>query len=355
MTLMNRLSPDLRGQQIGFQPQQVKRILVVRSVFRMGSVILAAPAIQLLHRNFPAAQIDFVGPAISRSLFVNLPIDRLYEITRKFPHASWRYPALLKTIRAAKYDLAFEASGSSSALGSFIVGFSAARLRVGVRGKWDRWFNVRLRRPKTVNKYRVIPELIRSMGLQSAPVYPRLVLSRDEVRKGRVRMRRLTGGAPAPVAGIFAGGRRTRGKRWGKENFLRLTRRLLDAGVQPVVFVGPEQTELLPYFDRELPQAVALVFEPEIRAFATVVRHCDLFVACDSGPVHLACALGVRTVAIFLKDQFKRWAPPAELGRIVRPNEVSIEKIFQISRQELLEVSLGHGGEIPIRALEAQP
>lgn len=340
MRVMHRLSPDLRGQHSDLEPQQIKRILVVRSVFRMGSVILATPAIELLHRNYPEAQIHFVGPAISSRLFANLPVDHHYKITRSFPHAAWRYPALLLKIRAAKYDLAFEASGSSSAMGSFIVGFSAARLRVGVCGKWDRWFNVRLRRPKTRNKYRVLPELIGSMGLQSAPVYPRLVLSSVEIDCGRTRMRTLTGGAKAPIVGIFVGGRKTRGKRWSKKNFLMIARRLLGAGFQPVIFVGPEEKDLVSYFERELRQDAPAVFEPDVRAFASLVGSCHLFVACDSGPVHLACAVGVRTVAIFLNGEFYRWGPPAELGRIVKHEEAeSIERVFKICRQELLESS----------------
>ena len=58
MTLMNRLSSDFRRQNSDLEPQQIRRILIVRSVFSMGSVNLATPAIQLLHKNFPAAQTE---------------------------------------------------------------------------------------------------------------------------------------------------------------------------------------------------------------------------------------------------------------------------------------------------------
>ena len=51
--------------------------------------------------------------------------------------------AMLREIRAARYDLAVDVGGSNAALGAFIVGFSGARFRAGLRGKWDSWFNLR--------------------------------------------------------------------------------------------------------------------------------------------------------------------------------------------------------------------
>ena len=340
MRIMNGMTPDLRDQEVAFQPHKIKKILIVRSLFRMGDAILATPAILLFRRNFPAAKIDFVGSPISKLLFENLPIDRHYEMCKSFPRAGWSYLALLKKIRETKYDLAFDASGSSAASGSVIVGLSGARLRVGVQGKWDRWFNVRLDRPAAKNKYHNLPALAGSLGLESRLVYPRLFLSPTEVQHGRTRIRTLVGGAEAPIVGIFVGGRKARGKRWDKENFLELAQRLRVAGARPVIFAGPEEKDLLAYFQRELGRSAPAIFEPNVRLFASLVANCNLFVACDSGPVHLACALRVRTVVIFLTDDFNRWGPPADLARIVRREEASsVDPVFKTCRQELLESS----------------
>jgi hypothetical protein len=114
--------------------------------------------------------------------------------------------------------LAVDVSGSSAALGSFIVGFSAARFRVGLKGQWDRWFNIRLVRPSSLNKYSALPELVRSMGLESPPVYPTLILSAEEIARAGRRIQALITGDAAPILGIFVGGRKARDKRWAKEN-----------------------------------------------------------------------------------------------------------------------------------------
>ena len=71
-----------------------------------------------------------------------------------------------------------------------------------------------------------------------------------------------------------------------------------------------------------------------------MVANLDLFVACDSGPVHLACALRVRTIAIFLKDNFDRWGPPPSLARVVyRDPVVSAREVLD---ECLLELNGSH-------------
>ena len=117
---MNRITVSPGEEAINLRGQNIKKILLVRALFRMGDSILATPAISLLRDNFPSATIDFVGPRIAKELYQNLPIDQCYEIHRSFPKVCWSYLVLLKCLRQEKYDLALDVSGSSAALGSFI-------------------------------------------------------------------------------------------------------------------------------------------------------------------------------------------------------------------------------------------
>jgi ADP-heptose:LPS heptosyltransferase len=317
MVVMGRITRRSSERRVLLRKQEIKKILLVRGIFRMGDAILATPAITLCRRNFPDARIDFVGPGITKALFQRLPIDRYYEIHRSLPKVCWSYVCLLMKIRSLGYDLAVDASGSSAALGAFIVGFSDARFRVGLRGKWDHWFNVRLTRPPTQNKYENLPVLFNSMGLKAGSCLPSLVLSPIEREQGRRGVAVMSKRDRQPVVGIFVGGRKARGKRWPKQNFLELAGELRGLGANVIIFVGPEERELIAYFRQVLRYRIPVCFDPDPRSFASLVAGCDLFVACDSGPVHLACALRVRTVAIFLKNNLKRWGPPASLARIV--------------------------------------
>jgi heptosyltransferase III len=339
MWIMGRITQTSTEQRVDLRRQDIKKILLVRGIFRMGNSILATPAIVLFRKNFPNARIDFVGPGISKSLFQKLPINHHHVIHQEFPKVCWSYLRLLREIRAVRYDLAVDVGGSNAALGAFIVGFSGARFRAGLRGKWDGWFNLRFARPEEKNKYGRLPQLIASMGLESQKTFPTLALSFKEKEAARKRLEKIVDRVPGPVVGVFVGGRKARGKRWPKQNFLRVADALRRLGANVVIFVGPEERELIGYFQQVLRERIPVVSESDPRVFAATVANCDLFVACDSGPVHLACALGVRTVAIFLQNNFDRWGPPPTLARIVyQDNGVSAEEVTEGCRIELVNL-----------------
>jgi heptosyltransferase-3 len=309
---------------------------LVRPTFRLGDSILATPAIFLFRRNFPHARIDFVGAPIAKVLYRNLPVDHLFTITKRFPGASWAYLALLKQIRSVGYDLAVDVSASKSAIASFIVGFSGARFRAGCRGRRDRWFNARTTRPSEKNKYRVLPAFLAAMGLETQEILPSLILSPFEKEDGKRMMETLFGPCSDPIAGVFVGGRKILGKRWPMENFLKVTRALSRAGIKVIVFLGPEEKKLVRSFKQALEPAIPVVFEPSVRTFAAMVSNSQLFITCDSGPMHLACAVGARTIAIFQKPNFEHWRPPSDLCRIVYESGGTLpEDVVKISLAEL--------------------
>jgi heptosyltransferase-3 len=335
------VTPHIKGTTFDVRTERIEKILLVRANFRMGNVVLAAPAIFEFRCNFPHARIDFVGSPVSETLFRNLPIDHHYRITRRFPNASWAYLFLVNRLRRIRYDLAVELSGGASSMGSFIVGFSGARFRVGSQGKRDSWFNVRIPKTMEKNKYRTLPAFTTAMGLIPAQVRRTIILTEAETAEGNRRIDSLTARGSGPVVGIFIGGRNRRGKRWPIHHFLELMNSLYSRSVKVVVFAGPEERSLLPSLAGRMHPQIALVLEPSVRLFAAMVTHCQLFVTSDTGPMHLACALGVRTVAIFQKRNFQRWGPPASIARIVyRPGGVSVEEVVDICAAELSERSV---------------
>lgn len=335
MRAMRLITGDAKEMRNDLHKEQIQKILLVRATFRMGSSVLATPAIFLFRRNFPHARIDFVGPPISKSLFKNLPIDHHFSITRRFPNILWAYFVLLKKIRSTGYDLAIDVSCSQSATGSFIVGFSGAHFRVGAKGKWDYWFNLAIPRPPEVNKYQVLPAFLSNMGMETPKIFPLVLLSPEEKEEGR-KIEALVGGSQSPIVGVFVGGRKAKGKRWSMQNFIHLITSLHAEGIKVIVFFGPEEKRLMEVFRQSLGKNVPLIFEPSALAFASMVSNCSLFISCDSGPMHLACALGVRTIAIFQNSDFKRWGPPASMAQIVcEPGGVSAEEVLKISLAEL--------------------
>ena len=209
--IMRWVTAESNEERLDLHKEQLKKILLVRATFRMGHSILVIPAILLFRKHFPHARIDFVGAPVSAKLFRNLPIDHHFSVTRRYPGSAWDYPLLLRQLRSVGYDIAVDLSCSQSAMASFIVGFSRARFRVGLRGQWDRWFNVRIRRPSERNKYRTMSAFLKALGLEVQEGLPSSLLSDREKQEGRKRIEELAGwGGGRPTVGVFVGAR----KRW---------------------------------------------------------------------------------------------------------------------------------------------
>ena len=87
---------------------------------------------------------------------------------------------------------------------------------------------------------------------------------------------------------------------------------------------------------------VPVLFEPSLTKFAAMLTRCDLLLTSDTGPMHLAYSLGVKTVAIFLQNTFGHWAPPADLCRVLYGIEqVTPRDVLTVFCEELSESSLG--------------
>ena len=339
------LAPEVSGAELQPHAASIKKILLVRANFRMGNAILALPAIAAFRNNFPEARIDFVGSPASNTLFEHQSLDRHYAAPRRFPQVLWQYPRLLRSLRANRYDLAVDVSCSQSGVDAFIIGLSGARIRAGVAGKWDRLFNLKIAKPPNPNKYLKMTELLSAFKLEHVDTVGSMRFSSAEIADGRTKLQSLAGKNGKPLVGVFVGGRKLRGKRWPLESFAHVLDGLKKSGIPAVAFLGPEEKDIADPLREALDSHVPLVFEPSLRRFAAMISHLDLLICCDSGPMHLACAAGVRVVAIFQRRDVARWSPPASVARAVSgPNGVTPDMVLEAALDELsLEKSAGDG------------
>jgi lipopolysaccharide heptosyltransferase I len=118
------------------------------------------------------------------------------------------------------------------------------------------------------------------------------------------------------------------GKAWGERNYAELGRRLhADAGLYPVVSWGPGDQPRVARLVRQLPHAAKIPLL-DFRGLAQVMARASLFVAGDTGPVHLADALGVPALALFGPDAYRRNVP--ERNRPYRGGALSYDQAASI-------------------------
>lgn len=314
----------------------IQKILLVRANFRIGNAILALPAIARFKENFPAARIDFVGAQIASLLFQGQPLENHYVAPRRFPYVLWQYPQLIRRLRANGYDLAVDVSYSQSGLGAFIVGLSGARIRAGLRGKWDRLFNLKIPRLKERNKYAKMTDFFAALSLRGGATVGALKFSAAEKFAGRQQLEAVLGPGARKKIGVFVGARKLRGKRWPLERFIEVIRELSARGFSVVAMVGPEENDILAPLKESLDPSAPVLCEPSLRKFAAMVAHLDLFICCDSGPMHLACAVGTPVLAIFQQRDVERWAPPPSAARALYDNDgVSASRVLDAALEEM--------------------
>jgi len=111
---------------------------------------------------------------------------------------------------------------------------------------------------------------------------------------------------------------------------------LTEKGYRVGTFVGPGERDIINDLKCALRSNAQFVFELSLRKFAAMVEQLDLFVCCDSGPMHLACAVGARVVAIFHERDLARWVPPTHAARAVNAADgVSPGAVLSAALEEL--------------------
>ena len=115
---------------------------------------------------------------------------------------------------------------------------------------------------------------------------------------------------------VHPGGRG--GKQWGPVHFADLIDRLqTDLGVRIVVIAGPAETEILALIEEMTDAPYEVLDRPGIRRMPAVIERCDLFISNDTGPMHVASALGRPTVGIFTSSDYRVYGPRGRTGRVV--------------------------------------
>jgi len=154
-----------------------------------------------------------------------------------------------------------------------------------------------------INAPRVVDE-IPSLKL---PVHIR-EKARKKMRAAGVRLDR-------PLFGLHAGGLYGRAKHWGDERYGEVAERLLDDGYSVVMLTSPgerAQAEAIAAQHGDIP---VLGGDGDVLQLAASIAHCSVIITNDSGPLHLAAALAVPSVAIF---------GPTDPGRTVIPGATRV-------------------------------
>jgi len=328
--LRTRLGPprDLPDEP-GWQP---RRLLVVRVDERLGDLLLTTPLLRALAGSLPpgGGVEALVSARYAPALAGNPHVTAIHPFAKRdLFRRPGRYLALLRDLRARGFDAALDASHPQafSRTSAALTYATGAPLRVGhARGAAGLFLNrtVPVRQPvDELPEHEHKATLLAALGLPGALTVldPRMVYAPLE-RAGRERARArdlvtgLRGAAGQPVIALYPGGRK-REQRWPAGRFATVGRDLgRDRDARVVVAWGPGEEALAREVAAEIP-AAAIAPPTTVLELAALYEACDVVLTNDTGPMHLAVAVGTPTCAVFLTGAGQRYGPPGPRHRVV--------------------------------------
>jgi ADP-heptose:LPS heptosyltransferase len=301
-----------------------RRILLLR-LERIGDLVMALPAIRDVRSLAPSAQIHLVVGSWNASLARAVPaVDHVETLDARWLSREREGVGLAAIVKRAwewrprRYDLAinFEPDVRSN----LVLAASGARRTAGWASGGggpvlDLSLDFDASAHTSSNARRLVAAAFGRHPGESAR--PLLVVPELAAASAAARLRAGRGG---PLVGVQVSGGRAI-KQWDPDRFADVAARLADTrGATIVATGGPGDRELVERFRAALvPRPIIDATENEdLILSAALLAELDLLVTGDTGPMHLAAAVGTPVVAVFGPSDPERYATSGPLDRVIR-------------------------------------
>jgi len=292
-------------------PGPLRAILVSRLRF-MGDIILTTPLLAALRRHYPEARIGYLAEAPYHHLLEHHPaVDELYSFRRGDERSQI---GLIRRLRRHRWDVAIDLFGNPRS--AMLLYLSGARRRIGGDFRGRRYLYTH-RIPDPGERMTAIAfhlSYLAPLGITGEPLLPVITVTPGEKVEARQYLEDRGYDLQRPVIGLHPGATWP-AKRWFPERFAALATRLHEAKMQTLFTMGPGEEPIIDAVYRLLPFPLARPEPLPLRRFAALLSQLRVYVSNDCGPLHLAPAVGTRTVGIFGPGEPDIWFPyPAAVG-----------------------------------------
>jgi len=294
---------------------KISKILIIKP-HAIGDVLLSTPVIENLRYHFPNTVINFLTQTYCRDVLIGNPyLDRVLTYDLEYDSGYF----IIKMIRRQKYDMVIDLfSNPRTALITFTSG---ARYKVGYKFRMRSYaYNIKVEpRGGKVHNVEFNLDSLRALGLMIFSTRTHFCINpvhidfADDFFKSHGLNEQTTIGINP--CGTWET------KVWYPEKFSGLINKLTGNGYKCLIFWGNEsersQAEKILQNSSE---GVFLIPEIGLKYMGALLKKCKIFITNDTGPMHIASALGVNVAAIFGPTNSKLQGP-VNTNSVVIKNE----------------------------------
>jgi len=345
-------------------------ILIIK-LSAIGDVVHALPFLEVLKKGFPEARIDWlVEEAASQVIEGHPAIHRIILSRRK----SWQkkltkkanplsllgeISGFLKELRLCEYDLVIDLQGLLKS--GILAGLSKGKRKVGMSGSREGARLFLNERPirvdydqHAIDRYLKVAE---SLGCDSAKWDGHIPVSGPD-RRLIDQILVSSGMEKEPLVAINPIARWPT-KLWDPERFAVLAERIRDELACEIAFTGSSiDRPVITRIARMMGRApLNLAGRTNLKELAYLYTRCKLLITTDTGPMHMAAAMGCPVVALFGPTAPWRTGPYGKGHKVIRADvecspcfkkrcdhmkcmeEITVEKVFEGVREVITERS----------------
>jgi heptosyltransferase-2 len=288
-----------------FTPSLSPRNIIVRMPNWLGDLVMATPILTDLRHHWPEAKITAMCQGILGTVIQEDPhIDTVFNFKRS---KGWlknqARKDLLNSLKQEHYDLGILLTNSLSSALWFWCG--NVHNRIGYATHWRKWLlNYAIDFPAQRDHQHLVityKMLLEPLGISVSQTPPCLYINPQEQQAAREKLAQHGVEASDLLIGINPGAAYGSAKCWLPERFKQLSQRLLDYPNLKIIFFGDKAgAPLVETICANLPSRVLnLAGKTSLRELIALIQTCHLFLTNDSGPMHVASALGIPLIALF--------------------------------------------------------
>lgn len=301
---------------------ELRHILVCRTD-ALGDALLAWPVCAALKRAFPRTRVTFLTSAYAAPLFAG----------QSGPDEVWAYDPdapladLVRRVRAAGPDAALLVFPDRWV--SWALWRAGVKKRVGTARRWWSFlYTVRVnvsRARGDRHEADLNLDLVRALGAEAKLIPPRLTVAAADRAWARSTLKR-SGLRPGDRLVLLHPGGRGSSANWPPERYGQLAGILRQVPRIHLLLTGSntEQDLLCAAARACVPEPARLTEPVTLPRFAALISEAEVFVSGNTGPMHVASALGVPTVSIFPPAGVTgpaRWHPLGRPHIVLTPPE----------------------------------